>query len=45
MSESKKEQEWADRLPDEQDAAPEDEPTYRDGSPVNECWAWEQENV
>ena len=43
MSETKKEQEWADRLPDEEDAGPEYEPTYRDGSMVNECWAPERE--
>ena len=50
MSEIKKqqkEQEWGDSLPE-----PEDEPrmddgdtAYRDGSPINECWAHEKDNV
>ncbi len=34
-----KEQEWADRLPDQEEAEDVAEPTYRDGSAQNECWA------
>ena len=40
----KKEQEWADRLPDDEESA-DYEPTYRDGSTVNECWNRDQENA
>ena len=40
----KKEQEWGDRLEDEQETADEEKP-YRDGSAVNECWARDGENV
>lgn len=37
----KKEQEWGDSIPDEEQETDEDvkEKTYRDGSAVNECWA------
>ncbi|MBR6028200.1 MAG: hypothetical protein IKP40_03850 [Clostridia bacterium] len=37
----KKERDWADRLDDreEQEEAPEQEPTYPDGSVRHECWA------
>ena len=37
-----KEMDWADREPPEE---PDDgsEPTYRDGSAVNECWAKDAE--
>ena len=35
----KKEQEWNDEIPDEENEMPEDyEETYRDGSAKNECW-------
>ena len=34
----KEEQEWADAMPDE-DGRDDCEPTYRDGSVQNECWA------
>lgn len=44
MSQTEKEQRWADRLPDEEDER-EDAPErpYRDGSAVNECWNPEKE--
>ena len=33
------EKEWADEIPDEEEAQPESyEETYRDGSMKNECW-------
>ena len=35
----KKEQEYADEIPDEEEADTSYEPTYRDGSAQNECWA------
>ena len=35
---TKKEQEWADRLPDTEEQPEEYEETYRDGSMKNECW-------
>ena len=40
----RKEMEWADREPREEgdDAC---EPTYRDGSTVNECWAQKKDSV
>ncbi len=42
MSERKmdrREKEWADELPEEEDRLPEPyEETYRDGSAKNECW-------
>ena len=35
-----KEQEWADRIEDDdEDSRDGYEPTYRDGSAQNECWA------
>ena len=34
-----KEQEWADRPEDDEDSPEDYEPTYRDGSAQNECWA------
>ena len=40
--ENEKELEWADKIPDEEEQEPDDyEPTYRDGSAKNECWAEE----
>lgn len=37
---NRKEQEWTDSIPDEEDALPEPyEETYRDGSAKNECAA------
>ena len=36
----KKEQDWSNEIPDEEDDHQEPyEPTYRDGSAKNECWA------
>ena len=40
-----KEQAWGDRTQDSEDDAPEYEPSYRDGSAVNECWASESEGA
>ena len=41
---AQKETDWADREPqEEQDDAY--EPTYRDGSAVNECWAQKKDSV
>ena len=38
-SAEKKEKEWNDEIPDEENELPEDyEETYRDGSAKNECW-------
>ena len=35
----KREQEWNDEIPDEENEQPESyEETYRDGSAKNECW-------
>ena len=35
----KREKEWADEIPDEEEERPEPyEETYRDGSAKNECW-------
>ena len=42
MSERKmdqREKEWADEIPDEEETDTAYEPTYRDGSAQNECWA------
>lgn len=40
---NRKEQEWSDAIPDEEDDLPEPyEETYRDGSTKNECAADEQ---
>lgn len=39
----KREREWADSIPEETER--DDEPTYRDGSAVHECWAKDGENV
>lgn len=41
----KKEQEWGDRIPEEEEGDDAPEKTYRDGSAVNECWAQDRENV
>ena len=39
----KREKEWADEIPDEEEIRPEPyERTYRDGSAKNECWADEE---
>ena len=38
-NQSLKEQAWADELPDPEEETNETEPTYRDGSVQNECWA------
>ena len=38
MSE-RKEKDWQDAIPDEEDEQEEYEETYRDGSAKNECWA------
>ncbi len=35
----RKEQEWADQIPDDEEETDAAEPTYRDGSVQNECWA------
>ncbi len=35
----KKDQEWADEIPDEEDEPSSYEETYRDGSLKNECWS------
>ncbi len=35
----KKEQDYADVIPDEEQEVPAYEQTYRDGSLQNECWA------
>ena len=36
----KKEVQWADEIPDDEQERPDEyEPTYRDGSAKNECWA------
>lgn len=48
MSEIKKirrEQDWADEIPDPDRQPDEPEKTYRDGSAVNECWAEDKENL
>ena len=35
----RKEKDWTDEIPDEEDSLPEPyEETYRDGSVKNECW-------
>ena len=39
MDPKDKEQEWTDEIPDEEEQETEYEPTYRDGSAKNECWA------
>ena len=41
----KKEQEWGDRIPEEEEADAALDKPYRDGSAVNECWARDEENV
>ena len=42
MDPKEKELEWTDDIPDEEeDPEPGYEPTYRDGSAKNECWAGE----
>ncbi len=41
MDPKDKAQEWADEIPDEEEESAEYEPTYRDGSAKNECWAEE----
>ncbi len=39
----KKEREWNDEIPDEENDLPEEyEATYRDGSARNECWNSDQ---
>jgi len=42
----KKEREYADRIPDDEETERPDpyEETYRDGSPKNECWNEDQES-
>ena len=42
MTDPKKEQEWADEIPDEEERNDEYEPVYRDGSAQNECWAGDE---
>ena len=42
MPDPKKEREWADEIPDEEEQEPKYEPTYRDGSARNECWAGDE---
>ncbi len=50
MSEIKKqqkEQDWGDSLPEPEEDSPieEGDVSYRDGSPINECWAHEKDNL
>ena len=41
---AKKEQDWNDEIPDEEEVQPEPyEQTYRDGSAKNECWGSKEE--
>ena len=40
-----KEQEWADRIPSQEEQDDAFEKTYRDGSAVHECWAQEKDSV
>ena len=44
-NDEKKEQAWADRLPEEEDRDDTPEKTYRDGSAIHECWNVERENA
>ena len=39
----KKEREYADQIPDEEETSSPYEPTYRDGSAKNECWSEENQ--
>ena len=42
MTDPKKELDYTDAIPDDEETErPEYEPTYRDGSAQNECWAGE----
>lgn len=41
MGDPKKELDYTDDVPDDEEAPSPYEPTYRDGSTQNECWAGE----
>ena len=38
----KKEQDYADEIPDDEETPEPYEPTYRDGSAQNECWGTDE---
>lgn len=38
MTPEEKAIDYSDSIPDDEDDTPDYEPTYRDGSPKNECW-------
>ena len=42
MNPEEKEEQWADEIPDEESEPEDYEPTYRDDSAKNECWADER---
>ncbi len=42
MMDPRKEQEYADEIPDEENDDGSYEPVYRDGSAQNECWAGDE---
>ena len=48
MSEIKKqrqEQDFGDRIPEEESQTEDGDTAYRDGSAINECWAHEKDHV